>query len=57
MENINDIEINEKIAKRLLYKLILLEKNNIRTKQCGDLDMIKKIKKMIEEDTECYSNR
>ena len=53
---INSIEVDEKIANRLLNKLILLEKNNIRTKQYGDPDMVKKIKKMIEEDTECYSN-
>lgn len=57
MENINGIEIDEKVAKRLLYKLIILEKNNIKTKQYSDPDMTKKIKKMIEEDTECYSNR
>jgi len=57
MKNINGIEVDEKIASRLLYKLILLEKNNIRSKQLGDPEMIKKIKKMIEEDTECYSSR
>lgn len=57
MTNINGIEIDEKVAKRLLYKLIILEKNNIRTKQYSDPDMVKKIKKMIEEDTQCYSNR
>lgn len=54
MVTVNGIKIDEKKARRLLKKLILMEKNNIRTKQSSDLDMVKKIKKMIEEEVECY---
>jgi len=30
------------------------EKRNLSTKECGTLEMVKKIKKMIEEEVECY---
>ena len=54
MEDNNYLNIDEKKASRLLKKLIILEKNNIRTKQFNDSEMVKKIKKMIEEEVECY---
>ncbi|MBF8984103.1 hypothetical protein IZY60_11200 [Lutibacter sp. B2] len=54
MANVNGIEIDEKKAQRLLKKLILMEKNNIRSRQNSDPDMVKKIKKMIEEEVGCY---
>lgn len=54
MKEINGIEINEKKAKRLLQKLILMEKKNLMSKQFGDNKMVEKIKKMIEEEVECY---
>ncbi len=49
-----NIQIDKNKAKRLLMKLILMEKQNIRTKQFSDADMVKKIKKAIEEEVECY---
>jgi len=54
MKKINGIEIDEKKAKRLLQKLILMEKKNLMSKQFGESEMVKKIKKMIEEEVECY---
>ncbi|HHX18424.1 MAG TPA: hypothetical protein GX727_06150 [Clostridium sp.] len=51
---VNGIEIDEKKARRLLQKLIIMEKTNIKTKQYNDAEMVKKIKKEIEEEVECY---
>jgi hypothetical protein len=50
----HNIQIDKIKAKRLLMKLILMEKNNIRTKQFNDAEMVVKIKKAIEEEVECY---
>lgn len=54
MAEVHDIQIDKTKAKRLLTKLILMEKQNIRTKQFNDTEMVKKIKKAIEEEAECY---
>lgn len=54
MNNTQAIEIDVKKAERLLRKLILMEKQNLRTKQFNDTEMVKKIKKAIEEEVECY---
>ncbi len=56
MAEINGIQIDEKKAKRLLQKLVLMEKRNLVTRQDSDPKMVEKIKKMIEEEVECYSN-
>ena len=54
MKEMQNIQIDKAKAKRLLTKLILMEKQNIRTKQYSDIEMVKKIKKAIEEEVECY---
>lgn len=54
MCEINEIQIDEKIAQRLLRKLIMMEKRNLMLKQFSDPEMVKKIKKMIEEEVECF---
>lgn len=54
MKNANEIHIDEQKAERLLMKLIIMEKQNIRTKQYNNAEMVKKIKKIIEEEAECY---
>ena len=54
MKEINGIKVDEKKAQRLLQKLIMMEKKNIMSKQFGDSEMVKKIKKMIEEEVECF---
>ena len=51
---INGVEIDTSKAQRLLQKTIVKEKNNIKTRQFNDVEMAKKIKKMIEEELECY---
>ena len=51
---INGIEIDTEKAQRMLSKLIIREKTNIKTKQYNDGEMVKMIKKMIEEEVQCY---
>lgn len=58
MENndimVNGIEVDRVKAQKLLQKLILREKTNIKTKEKNDGEMVRMIKKMIEEEVECY---
>lgn len=51
---VNGVEIDIQKAQRMLTKLILREKTNIKTKQYNDTQMVNQIKKMIEEEAECY---
>jgi len=51
---INNIEVNNEKIKRLLGKLIIKEKTNIKTKELNNVQMVKLIKKMIEEEVKCY---
>jgi len=51
---INGVEVDTVKAQRLLQKTIIKEKNNIKTRQYNDVEMAKIIKKMIEEEVECY---
>ena len=49
------IEINEKAVERLKRKIILQE--NLKTRAMTDQQMVAWIKKQIEEEAQCYSNR
>lgn len=51
---VSGVEIDTKKAQLMLQKIIIKEKTNIKTKQFNDLEMVKKIKKMIEEEVQCY---
>lgn len=51
---VSGVEIDTRKAKLMLQKIIVREKTNIKTKQFNDLEMVKKIKKMIEEEVQCY---
>ncbi len=54
MENNNSTELDQKKIKRLLKKIVIAEKTNLKTKQYSYGPMVNKIKKMIEEEVECY---
>lgn len=54
MPEVNGVQIDEKKVERMLRKIIIMEKQNIKTKQFNDSEMVKKIKKIIEEEVECY---
>lgn len=53
-ENVNGIEVDVDKAQRLIKKVIVKEKRNLSTKELGPGAMVDKIKKMIEEEVECY---
>lgn len=48
------IEIDQKKVNIMWKKIIQLEKKNLKTKQYNYNEMVKKIKKVIEEEVECY---
>ena len=52
--NINGIEIDTNKVQRMLAKLIMREKTNLQTREKSDAQMVQMIKKMIEEEVECY---
>lgn len=51
---VNGIEVDKEKAQKMLQKLILREKTNIKTREKNDGEMVRMIKKMIEEEVECY---
>ena len=51
---INGVEIDAEKADALLKRIIIKEKTNIKTKQYNDGEMVRMIKKLIEEVAECY---
>ena len=53
-EIVNGIEVDIDKAQRLIKKVIVKEKRNLSTKEFGSAEMVKNIKKMIEEEVECY---
>ena len=46
-KEVNGVEIDVQKARRMLQRIIVREKTNIKTKQFNDTEMAKKIKKMI----------
>ena len=53
-ETVNGLEVDVEKAQKLIKRVIVKEKRNLSTKECGSLEMVKRIKKMIEEEVECY---
>lgn len=53
-EMVNGIEVDVEKAQRLIKKVIVREKRNLSTKEYGNTEMVRQIKKMIEEEVECY---
>lgn len=54
MPEVDGILIDEKKAQLMLRKIILLESKNIRTKTFNKREMVEKIKRVIEEEVECF---
>ena len=52
--NVNGVEIDTVKVERMLQKLIIREKTNLRTREKSDAQMVQMIKKLIEEEVECY---
>ena len=53
----NKIETNKAAIDRLKRKIIIAENTNLRTRMKSDPEMIKDIKKWIEEEVKCCSNQ
>lgn len=53
----NNNDLDQKIIERLKKKIIVAENNNLKTKNKTDAQMKNDIKKWIEEEVECCSNR
>lgn len=53
MAIINGVDVDEKIALKLLQRLILEERNNIKTKKYSDSEMVNKIKLIIQAEVKC----
>lgn len=51
---VNGIEVDTDKAQKMMRKIIINEKKNLSTKELDNLKMIRKIKKMIEEEVVCY---
>lgn len=51
---VNGVEIDTDKVQRMLSKLILREKTNLKTREKTDAQMVQMIKKLIEEEVECY---
>jgi len=52
--NVNGIEIDPGKAQKILHRIIINEKRNIKTKQYNDTQMVQIIMKIIEEEVKCY---
>lgn len=53
----DEIRIGENAIKRLKRKIVIQENMNLKTRAKSDQDMIKWIKKQIEEEVQCCSNQ
>ncbi|MDD5936770.1 MAG: hypothetical protein PUC65_14590 [Clostridiales bacterium] len=49
----NKIDIDERKIRNMMFRIIKLEKDNIRTKEFTDNDIKNKIRQIIEEEIQC----
>lgn len=54
IEEVNNITIDEQKVRRIMLKLIMEEKRNIKTKENSENQMVKVIKRIIKEEVQCY---
>ena len=53
-EDLNQNDIDNEKLKKIVYNIIKLENDNVKTRELNDDDMKKKINKIIEEEIQCY---
>ena len=51
------VDLDQKAINRLKRKIVIAENTNLRTKNKTDAQMIRDIKKWIEEEVQCCSNQ
>lgn len=49
-----EIKIDEQKATRLIRRIIVAERKNIKSQAKTDIQMVKEIQKIIEEELKCY---
>ena len=52
-----EFKVDDKAIERLKRKIIIAENTNLRTKNKTDAQMVKDIKKWIEEEVKCCSDQ
>jgi hypothetical protein len=50
-------QVDEKVVRRLMNKIIIQENRNNKSRAKSDSQMVTEIKKMIEEEVKCLSNQ
>ena len=55
-EDIVGSQVNVARAKKMMARIIKLEKGNIQTRHYSDRDMVKKIKDIIREEADAYAD-
>ena len=50
-------QVDEKVGRRLMNKIIIQENRNNKSRAKSDSQMVTEIKKMIEEEVKCLSNQ
>jgi hypothetical protein len=53
----SEFVVDEKVIERLKRKIVIAENSNLRTKNKTDAQMVKDIKKWIEEEVKCCLNQ
>ena len=54
MNDNNDFAVDDKRVAKLITKIIIAERNNLKSGEKSFDQMVKEIKKWIEEEAECY---
>ncbi|MDK2824229.1 MAG: hypothetical protein PWP71_2147 [Clostridia bacterium] len=49
----NGVDIDLTKVRRIIMRIILEERNNVKTKECSDSQMVDKLQKIIEEEAKC----
>lgn len=57
VNEVSEIQVNERAIERLKRKIIFQENQNLKTKEKSESQMVAWIKKQIEEEVKCYSNQ
>ena len=51
---VNGIDVDEEKAQKLLRRVVMLEKKTLQRKDKNQAKIVAEIKKMIEEEVQCY---
>lgn len=55
MKSDSDVDLDQKTLDRLKFRILQLERENLRAREYGNREMVDKIRKLIEEEVrKCY---